>query len=55
MLFRSYSQGFGKNEVKYGSVLEFSITIPGFVDDAHFGPVYVYGDTPDTHPAIINY
>ncbi|MCK9256208.1 MAG: hypothetical protein M0Q45_08590 [Bacteroidales bacterium] len=50
-----YSQGFGKNEVKYGSVLEFSITIPGFVDDAHFGPVYVYGDTPDTHPAIINY
>ncbi|MDD2385672.1 MAG: hypothetical protein PHP52_02695 [Bacteroidales bacterium] len=44
------------NSTIYASVHEYSLTaVPYYVDDAHFGDVYVYGDTPDTSPAIINY
>ncbi|MBO4613586.1 MAG: hypothetical protein J5709_00555 [Bacteroidales bacterium] len=38
-----------------GSVHEYSIWVPNYVQEAHFGRVYAYGDTPDTNPAIINH
>ncbi|NLA25523.1 MAG: hypothetical protein GX879_11215 [Bacteroidales bacterium] len=47
--------GYSHNSTIYAYVHEYSITVPSYVDDAHFGDVYVYGDTPDTSPAIINY
>lgn len=47
--------GYTHNSTLYDFVHEFSIIVPYYVDDAHFGNVYVFGDTPDTSPAIINY
>jgi len=47
--------GYATNSTVYDYVNEFAITVPYYVDDAHFGDIYVYGDTPSTSPAIINY
>jgi hypothetical protein len=39
----------------YGSVLTTYTVLPFLANDAHFGNVYVYGDSPETVAAIIDY
>lgn len=39
----------------YASVLTTYTDLPFTVNDAHFGNIYVYGDSPDTDAAIIDY
>lgn len=53
-----YSNGlYSHHETKGASVLEYSVVLssPRYVDAAHFGRVYAFGDTPSTPAAIINH
>ena len=49
------SELYSHHETKGASVLEYSRSLPYYVNDAHFGRVYAFGDTPSTPAAIIDH